>query len=150
MFFGKCTYYDRIRRRNRALVCLLIFMFVYMIVIGELGLGDSRIMSPLADDVSRIIFFGGMIWIVWKIVRNRKLLNNTGLLKEQFISETDERKQYLHDKSGGVVWDILFVVLLFFTLTASLVNMPAFYTAYAILVCAAILKLSAYFWFKNR
>jgi len=150
MCFVKRSYYDCIRRRNTALVCLLIFMFAYMIVIGELGLGDSRIMSPLADNMSRIIFFGGMMWVVWKIVRNRKILKNSWLLKEQLRSELDERRQYLHDKSGGVVWDVLFVILLFVTLTTSLVNMPAFYAAYSLLVCAIILKLGAYFWYKHR
>ena len=150
MCFVKLSYYDCIRRRNRALVCLLILMLAYMIVIGELGLGDSRIMSPLADDVSRIIFFGGMMWVVWKILRNRKIMKNSGLLKEQLRSELDERRQYLHDKSGGFVWDVLFVILLFVTLTTSLINMPAFYTAYALLVCAIILKLGAYFWYKHR
>lgn len=150
MCFKKLTYSERIRWRNRALLCLLLFMFIYMIIIGELGLGDSRIMSPLAEDVSRIIFFGGMIWVVWKIIRNKKILGSAGLLKEQLKTEMDERKQYLHDKSGGLVWDIMFVVLLFVTLTTSLVNMPAFYTAYALLSCAVILKLCAYFWYKHR
>ena len=41
-------------------------------------------------------------------------------------TELDERNQYLHDKSGGIVADILLAILLFVTLTASMFDMAAF------------------------
>ena len=147
--YKSLSFSDKIRWRNRGLWTLLIFMLIYMVVIGELGWGDSRVMTSLADDVSRTIFFGGMIWVICKIIRNRKLLNNRQLLKEKLKDETDERNQYLHDKSGGIVWDILFVCLLFVTLTTSLLNMPAFYTALSLLCAAVVLKLGTYFLYKH-
>ena len=143
--FKPLSFSDKIRWRNRALGCLLVLMLIYMVIIGEMGLGDSRVMTTLADNVSRIIFFGGMIWVIYKIIRNRKLLKDRQLLKEQMQDEFDERNRYLHDKSGGIVWDVLFVCLLFVTLTTSLVNMPAFYTSLAILTICVILKLVVYF-----
>ena len=147
--YKSLSFSDKIRWRNRGLWTLLIFMLIYMVVIGELGWWDSRVMTSLADDVSRTIFFGGMIWVICKIIRNRKLLNNRQLLKEKLKDETDERNQYLHDKSGGIVWDILFVCLLFVTLTTSLLNMPAFYTALSLLCAAVVLKLGTYFLYKH-
>lgn len=147
--FKKLSFSDKIRWRNRALWCLLVLMLIYMVVIGEIGWGDSRVMTTLADNVSRTIFFGGMIWVIYKIVRNKKLLKNQWLLKEQMKNESDERNQYLHDKSGGIVWDIMFVCLLFITLTTSLINMPAFYTSFTILVMAVVLKLLMYFLYKG-
>ena len=66
------SFSERIKWRVRGLWLLLLVMLAYMIVIGELGLGDSRMMTDLAEQVSRIIFFGGMIWVVCRIVRNRK------------------------------------------------------------------------------
>ena len=60
--YKQLTYSDKIRWRIRALWILLFFMLIYMVVIGEMNLGDSRIMTTLANDVSRIIFFGGMIY----------------------------------------------------------------------------------------
>ena len=124
-------------------------MLIYMIVIGEMGGGDSRIMSDLANIASDIIFFGGLIYIVYRIIANKKLLKNRLLLKEQLREELDERNQYLHDKSGGVVWDILLIVLLGITVTAALFNMAAFYTSFTILGIAIVLKVSAY-WIYSR
>ena len=147
--YKQFTYSDKIRWRIRTLWFLLFFMLVYMVVIGEMNLGDSRIMTTLADDVSRIIFFGGMIWVIYKIIRSKKLLNNQYLLKLEMKNELDERNRYLHDKSGGIVWDIMFVSLLFVTLTTSLTNMPAFYTSFTLLCVAVILKLVTYFWYKG-
>lgn len=142
-FFGE-TYSDKIRWRIRVLWCVLIAMLVYMVVIGETGGGDSRIMTDLANTFSGITFFGGMIYVTNRIVKNKKLLSNRRLLKEQYKQEEDERNQYLHDKSGGIVMDILLLCLLFVTLTTSLFNMPAFYTSFAILLVAVGLKTIAY------
>lgn len=64
----KLSFSEKIIRRNWILRFVLILMFVYMVVVGELGLGDSRYMSRMAADVSRLIFFGGMIWVIRKII----------------------------------------------------------------------------------
>ena len=71
-----------------------------MIVIGETGGGDSRSMTPLAAGFSRAAFFGGMLYIIYRLIRNKKLLKDQKLLKEKFLAEKDERRRYLHDKSG--------------------------------------------------
>lgn len=147
--YNQLSFSEKIKWRNRALGVLLVLMLLYMVLVGELGLGDSRMMSTLADDVSRLIFFGGMIWIVYKIILNRKLLKNRQMLKDKLKNEQDERRHYLHDKSGGMVWDILFVCLLFITLTTSLINMPAFYTALVILLLSIVLKVATYLMYKK-
>ena len=147
--FEQLSYTEKIKWRIRILWLLTVVMLIYMIVIGEMGGGDSRIMSDLANIASDIIFFGGLIYIVYRIIANKKLLKNRLLLKEQLREELDERNQYLHDKSGGVVWDILLIVLLGITVTAALFNMAAFYTSFTILGIAIVLKVSAY-WIYSR
>lgn len=147
--FGNLSYADKIRVRIWLLRMLLIAMLVFMVVVGELGLGDSRIMSELAETVSRILFFGGMIWVILKISNQKQLLQHPGKLKAQMREEQDERNRYIHDKSGGIVWDVLFVVLLFVTLTASLSNMAAFYTSFSILLVAVALKLGMVFYLSR-
>ena len=137
-------YETKIKWRIRILYLLLIAMLVYMVTVVELGGGDSRIMTDLASQFSRIVFFGGMIYVITRIVHNKKLLGNRLLRKEQMQEETDERNRYLHDKSGGIVLDILLACLLFITLTASLFDMTAFYVSFAILAVALILKAGAY------
>ena len=137
-------YETKIKWRIRILYLLLIAMLVYMVPGVELGGGDSRIMTDLASQFSRIVFFGGMIYVITRIVHNKKLLGNRLLRKEQMQEETDERNRYLHDKSGGIVLDILLACLLFITLTASLFDMTAFYMSLAILAIAVVLKAGAY------
>ncbi len=59
--YKQLSFSEKIKWRNRALGCLLVLMLIYMVVVGEMDLGDSRMMTPLAQRVSRIIVFGGMI-----------------------------------------------------------------------------------------
>lgn len=143
------NYSEKIRWRIRISWVILLLMIVYMIVVAELGGGDSRIVTDLADMVGDIIFFGGIIYVISRIIHNRKLLKNRLLLKEQHLTEQDERNQYLHDKSGGTVMDILMPILLFVTVTTSLFNMAAFYTALTILAAAVLLKAGAYLFYSR-
>ena len=143
------NYSEKIRWRIRISWMILILMIIYMIVVAELGGGDSRIVTDLADMVGDIIFFGGIIYVISRIIHNRKLLKNRMLLKEQHLSEQDERNLYLHDKSGGTVMDILMLILLLVTVTASLFNMAAFYTALTILIAAVLLKTGSYLFYSR-
>lgn len=147
--FRNMPYTNLIRRRIRLLYLLLTAMLVYMVVVSEMGGGDSRIMTELAGIFSRLTFFGGMAYVISRIVHNKKLLNNRLLLKEQMLTEQDERNQYLHDKSGGIVLDILLACILFITLTASLFHMGMFYISFTILVLAVVLKAAAYYYYSH-
>lgn len=142
-------YTTQIKWRIRILYLILVTMLAYMVFIAEMGGGDSRIMTDLANNVSRLIFFGGMIYLITRVVHNKRILKNRILLKEQLLTETDERNQYLHDKSGGIVLDILLVCLLFTTFTTSLFDMAAFYVSFAILVLAVTVKTAAYFYYSR-
>ena len=133
-------YSEIIKWRIRGGWFLLILIIAYCIVITELGGGDSRIMTPLAETVSDLIIFGSMIYIGCRIYHNKKLLKYRLKMKESFLTERDERNRYLHDKSGGVVVDLLLIILLFVTTTTALFDMSAFYTSYAILLAAIVLK----------
>lgn len=148
--FKKRTFSQKIRLRIVGLWCLFFAMLCYMVIVGELGWGDSRYITQFADTVGTLILFGGLGWVVYKIVKNKKLLKSSGMMKDKMLEEMDERNQYLHDKSGGIVWDMLFVLLLFVTLTASLINMPAFYTSFALLAAAVALKISSYVFYSRK
>ena len=148
--YKNLSFSQKIRWRIRGLWALLIAMLVYMVVVGELGWGDSRVVTRFADTAGSIMFFGGMIYVGVRIAKNKALLKDIELLKEQMQNEQDELNQYLHDKSGGIVWDIIFIALLFITMTTSLINMPAFYTSWTILMIAILAKVSAYLFYRGR
>ncbi len=142
---AEMSFPEKIRWRIRLLWGFLIAMLIYMVAIGELGGGDSRIMTPLAESASRTIFFGGLIYVGYRIRYNKKLLRDRQKLQAQKMKEQDERNQYLHDKSGGLVMDVLLVLLLMAACTAALFDMSAFYMAYGILAAAVLLKGIAYY-----
>lgn len=151
MHYKTLPFSKKIKLRNVLLWVLFCIMLAYMVIVSEVfHLGDSRYMTRLANIVSDIILFGGMIWVQWKIAQNKKLLRNRLLLKDKQMQEMDERNQYLHDKSGGIVWDILLICLLFITTTAALSSMPAFYTSFTVLVLMLILKTATYYWYSRQ
>lgn len=135
---------DKVRWKVRLLWLLIAAMMAYMVLIAETGGGDSRIQTKLAADFSRIVFFGGLGVVIWRLIHNKKLLKDRLLLRQDAAKARDERQQYLHDKSGGMVVDVLLVCLLVMALTASMYNMPAFYMAYAALLLTAAVKAGAW------
>lgn len=138
------NYAEKIKIRIRIYWGVVFIMLVYMFIVGELGLGDSRKMSSLANDISRIIFFGGLLYVILKIVSFKKMLKDKTKLLTELQSELDERKQYIHDKSGGIVVDILLLILLFITCTSALYDTVIFNTAFAILLITIGLKILSY------
>ena len=139
------SFKEKVKLRILMLRATIILMFIYIIILAEMGFGDSRIITGLAQNVSNIIFLGGMIYILRKISYNKKLLQDKLLRLDEEIKEADERKKFLHDKSGGVVVDILLLTLLIITFTTALINMTAFYISFAILIITIILKTTSYY-----
>ena len=142
-------YSQRIRHRILALRFAAVFMLIYMVVISELGGGDSRIMTPLADFVSDMLLFGGLVYILIRIHRNKRLLSDKLLLKEKMLQEKDERNCYLHDKSGGIVMDVVMLVVMFITCTTALFDMAAFYASFAVLICAVTTKATVWSYYNK-
>lgn len=138
--WSKMPFATKIKWRIRLLWLLLIGMLAYIVAISELGGGDSRIMTPLADAFSNVVLFGGMIWVGIRIRHNKKLLENSFRMKQKQQEERDERNRYLHQISGGLVLDIMLVVLVFATLIASLFDMHIFYVCFGILTVAVVSK----------
>ena len=138
----RMPYAQIIRWRIRVSYALLALMLAYMVLVAEMGGGDSRKMTDLASAVSRLLFFGGVV--VSRIVHNKRLLRDRARLREQQMREQDERNQYLHDKSGGAALDILLVLLLFATVTAALFSMAAFSAVFPLLLVALAIKGGLY------
>lgn len=147
--YRELPYEARIKWRIRILWMVAALMLIYMVLLVELGGGDSRMMTDFASQASRVIFFGGLAYIVWRICRNKKLLKDRTLLKAQIRMEQDERNQSLRDKSGGIVVDILLIAMLALTFTTALFNMAAFYTSAALLIFTILLKGLAYLIFSR-
>ncbi len=141
---SRMKFADQLKWRIRILWMMAIAMLAYMVIVGETGGGDSRIMTPLADTLSRLMFFGGLGWIIWRICHNRKVLADRRLLKAQALAEKDEYTILLHLRSGGPVMDAMLLILYVTTMTAALYNMDMFHVSLGLFAAAASLKAGTY------
>lgn len=138
------SYPKIIQRRIRLLWLALIAVLIFMVYIGETGARDSRIVTGIAYRSGGLLYWAGLIFIIARLVINRKLLKDRLRMKERQLREWDEGRQYLHRMSGGFVMDAMLAVSYIAAVTASCYNNEAFYAAFGLLACAALLKGGAY------
>ena len=143
------SYIKKVKVRIVLLWIALILLLVYMIFVGETNGGDSRIQTDLANFVGDICFFGGLLYIAYRIWYYKGLLKSDYKLKRELLDEQDERNKYLYDKSGGIVMDILLIVLIFATMTASMYHMLLFYVLLGVLLIAIFLKIGTFLLFSK-
>ena len=136
----KKPYTRIIQWRIRFLWLALIAMLIFMVVIGEMGLRSSKVITGFAYDCGNFLYWCGLFCIIGRIVINKKLLKDRLRLKEQQLREFDERNQYLHRMSGGWVMDAMLVLCYIAAVAASCCDNEAFYAAFGLLVAAALLK----------
>lgn len=139
----KLSYTQSIRWRIRLLWAALAAMLIFMVCIGEAGLRDSRVITGLAYTGGNLLYWGGLAWIIFRIAVNRRMLRDRARLKAQQLLEWDERNQHIHRMSGGWVMDAVLLMCYLATVVASCCNMAAFYAAFGLLTCAALLKAGA-------
>lgn len=144
------SYKHQVQLRIWACRVLILSLLIFVFVVGQTGGGDSRVTTNDAHAASTLIVFGTLAWAIWRICLLKRLLPWPKLLKEQLLAERDEHRRYLHDKSGGIVWDVLTVGIVFITLVSSLYNMDAFRAARAILLLALAAKGAAYAYYSRR
>ncbi len=149
MIKTKMRFADQIKWRIRILWCMIIALLAYMVIVSETGGGDSRIQTWLAETLSSVMFFGGLIWTGWRIHYNKKLLEDRLRLKAQALKERDEYRRMLHLRSGGPVMDAMLLILYIATMTAAMYNMDMFHMAYGLFVAALLLKFGMYWAVKQ-
>ena len=144
------NYAGKIKKRIALYVVLLLLIFAYIFAVGEMGLGDSRKMSDLADIVSKLIIFGGVLLVIMKLIYYRKLLKNLSKMSLELQSEPSDREKLLYEKSGGIVFEILLYFLLVVTGTAALINEAAFRVSFLVLIVSIVLKVVTYMIYSSK
>ena len=140
----------KIKKRIAIYSALLVLIFAYIFVIGKMGLCNNRKMSETAGMAIMAIIFGGVLFVVIKLVYNRRLLKNTFKISLEFRKELRKRDKLLYEKSGGVVFEILLYFLLFVTGTAALINEAAFRVSFLVLTVSIVLKVVTYMIYSSK
>ena len=65
-------------------------------------------------------------------------------------NDSDERRRYVHEKSGGTVWTVAFWASVIITFIAAEYDAKAFYAIYAMFIVLVVLKATFYFHFKGK
>ncbi len=147
-------YEAQLKRRLVIYRILIVALLVSIFLIGVLSdrgiLLDSRSMSITAQQVSRIIVFGGIIFLLIMHHRTVRLLQNKAELNERHIKENDERQIFINDKSNTLTLELLFGIGIIALLILSYVDMIAFTTVYATVIAGLLLKGVSYFYYKKK
>ena len=144
----KLPFSQIVKRRIYLLWAVLALLLAFMVLVGEKGLIDSRYTTGLSQLSYKALYFGGVIYTIYKIHYNRSLLKNKEKLRQEKILALDERTQWVHEKSGGPIMDIFLLCLA--AAACAFVDISAFNTAVSILFFAVLLKIAAYFYYKNK
>lgn len=139
-----------VKRRIYFLWAVLVFLMIFMVLVGEKGLIDSRYTTDLSKFSYKLLYFGGVIYTIYKIRYNRSLLKSKEKLQREKIMELDERTQWVREKSGGLIMDIFLLCLAAAVCVLSFFDIRAFNTAVSILLFALLLKIAAYCYYKNK
>lgn len=147
MIHYKQSFTQKIKNRIYILWLALIALLILMITIGEVGIIDSRYTTQMSEIAYKLIYFGSLVYVIYKINYNKKLLKNSQKLKEEKIRELDERTQWVYEKSGGIIVDIIILGLTLFTWSLAFIDIFAFNTSVIILFFIVLVKIASYFYY---
>lgn len=150
MIHYKQSFTQTIKNRIYILWLALIALLILMITIGEVGIIDSRYTTQMSEIAYKLIYFGSLVYVIYKINYNKKLLKNSQKLKEEKIRELDERTQWVYEKSGGIIVDIIILGLTLFTWSLAFIDIFAFNTSVIILFFIVLVKIASYFYYYYK
>ena len=142
------AYRKTLKRRIWLLALSCILIVAYTVIMTELGGGDSRHIPPMVISYGSAILLGGLAYMIGKIIHYSSVLKDKGLLRENMFREKDEYREYLHEKTGGDVWTVSWVLGLIALVTFSAFYPEMFYGAAAVLTCMAVTKAGFYLYFR--
>ncbi|RHP34559.1 hypothetical protein [Lachnotalea sp. AF33-28] len=135
-------YADRIRAKIAALSAAGAALLLYAAAVGQMGNGSGGIRC--GDWFCRAALCCGLLFILYKILHQKKLLKDVLLKQLDGPGEKERRRQRLYDKSGGIQADLFAYMLLIFTCTAAVSDRGAFQMAAVILTLNLLLRLCIY------
>ena len=81
----KLPFSQVVKRRISLLWAVLALLLTFMVQVGEKGLIDSRSTTGLSQLSYKALYFGGVIYTIYKIHYNRSLLKNKEKLRQEKI-----------------------------------------------------------------
>ncbi len=143
-------YVRRVKRRKLLFVCLICLIVMYAVTVTLLGAGDSRTVDPAAISFGSASILFLLIYLIVKITGISRMLqrHDYNEIKSRMISEEDEYRLWLYEKSGGSVFLCSLVAAVLVTVTCSLFNTKAFLASFVVAFSMVLLKTGFYIYFR--
>ncbi len=147
----KLTSYEKSIKTKKSLLILGLLGIVSLAVFVSLnGGGDSRKIPADVLGTGSLAVFASLAYLIYRIKVYSGLLSDKSRLYKYMEKDLDDRKRYVHEKSGGTVWTVAFWASVIITFIAAEYDAKAFYAIYAMFIVLVVLKAAFYFYFKGK
>ena len=147
----KLTSYEKSIKTKKSLLILGLLGIVSLAVFVSLnGGGDSRKIPADVLGTGSLAVVASLAYLIYRIKVYSGLLSDKSRLYKYMEKDLDDRKRYVHEKSGGTVWTVAFWASVIITFIAAEYDAKAFYAIYAMFIVLVVLKVAFYFYFKGK
>jgi putative copper export protein len=147
----KLMAYEKSIKAKKLLLILGLLGIVSLVVYVSLnGGGDSRKIPADVLGTGSLAVVASLAYLIYRIKVYSGLLSDKSRLYKYMEKDLDDRKRYVHEKSGGTVWTVAFWASVIITFIAAEYDAKAFYAIYAMFIVLVVLKVAFYFYFKGK
>ncbi|MBQ9863504.1 MAG: hypothetical protein IJM28_06315 [Lachnospiraceae bacterium] len=147
----KLMAYEKSIKAKKLLLILGLLGIVSLAVYVSLnGGGDSRKIPADVLGTGSFAVFASLAYLIYRIKVYSGLLNDKSKLLKYMEKDLDDKKRYVHEKSGGTVWTDAFWASVIITFIAAEYDAKAFYAIYAMFIVLVVLKVTFYFHFRGK
>lgn len=147
-------YKRRLKRQNVLLWIALVLVVVLDVLIGEfweeLGFLHSYQMTRRARDMQSMLLFGFLVYLIVKLVGNKRRLKNLWQYEEEARWQKDERRILIGEKAAKLAADAALAGLVVAAFVVSLYNMDAFNALYYTLVGFVLLRFGCWLYVRRK
>ena len=142
-------YERKIRIRITILALSAIFIVALTIVMAYCGGGDSRVIPSYALQFGSLSIVISLVYLFVRIKFYSDLLKDKFKLRKFNNPERIEYKRRLHEKSGGDVWTITFIMSELVTVISAEYSVDAFHVGLILVIVHLLVKAIYYFYYKK-
>ena len=146
----KIDKFEKNVKMRRIILALSVIGIIALAVIVSLnGGGDSRTIPANILCFGSFALIVSLAYILHRIYVYSNLLKDKYELQKYMEKEMDEKRRFIHEKSGGDVWTIAFIASVLVAFIAAEYDAKAFFAAFAMFAVLVVVKLAFYFHYRS-
>ena len=142
------SYEKSIKAKKLLLILGLLGIVSLAVYVSLNGGGDSRKIPADVLGTGSLAVVASFAYLIYRIKVYSGLLNDKSKLLKYMEKDLDDKKRYVHEKSGGTVWTVAFGASVIITFIAAEYDAKAFYAIYAMFIVLVAVKLGFYYYYR--